>query len=313
MKIGGDQRAETRTVVVVIDLSRILHELSASELARIAKLAGVEARNAEARRGALADHDIETIVEQLSTERLRVISRKHRLHPRGRSRRALVAAFVGREHELRGAEPYRTWLERMETFVHQARPESYLLRVQPPAKEREVREAERRLGIRFPDGFRATLRRFTRQLDYYWFVDDPGEGPPGWRDAPYCGNCSFGLESLQHSSHPVHFSAAERSKPSSMWAWRLVVVGDGSGNGVALDLRGDGRAIWMNHEDSSPPHGARLGNDFIDFMDRFTRIGCLGPEMHQIHPLVGTRGIRKSGTELSRYLKWARTRSTKPR
>lgn len=75
---------------------------------------------------------------------------------------------------------------------------------------------------------------------------------------------------------------------------------------VALDLRTDGRAIWMDHEDSAPPHGARLGRDFVDFMDRFTRIGCLGPELHQIRPLVGSRGIRKSGPSVARYLKWAR-------
>lgn len=298
----------------MINVAAIVRELRPAELKTLAETLGIKAKNAEARRAAIYAHPECTAalaVEHLSVPQLRALHKKLNLPVRGKGRAALVARLAGFEHELVGLnEPYATWLKNMETFLRDVRPDSYVLKFHPPATKKEVLATERWLGIRLPDDFRSTLLEFTRQLDFHWWMDDPMEPPTGWFEPPYCGVCSFGLESLRHLNAPVHFSA-DKKNPANIWAWRLNVIGDGGGNSVTLDLRTDGKAMWLQHDDSSPPHGTRLGASFSDYMDRSTHIGCLGPEPSQVRPLFGARGIRKSGPVVTRYLKWARSYATK--
>lgn len=39
-----------------------------------------------------------------------------------------------------------------------------------------------------------------------------------------------------------------------------------------------GQVVYLCHDDACSVHGRVLGADFVDFITRWSRIGCVGPE-----------------------------------
>jgi hypothetical protein len=59
----------------------------------------------------------------------------------------------------------------------------------------------------------------------------------------------------------------------------IIEVGDGDMIGVDLsDGAAQGQVVYLCHDDACGVHGRVLGTDFVDFITRWSRIGCVGPE-----------------------------------
>lgn len=73
----------------------------------------------------------------------------------------------------------------------------------------------------------------------------------------------------------------------SVWHNKLGLMEVGNGDYIAFDLSvpNDPPVVYLSHDDGEG-HGYILGKNFIDFMNRWTRIGCVGCEDWQLLPFI---------------------------
>ncbi len=63
-----------------------------------------------------------------------------------------------------------------------------------------------------------------------------------------------------------------------VWHGKLAFHDVPSGDQLAFDLNEPSNpVVYLSHDDGEG-HGYRLGNDFIDFVERWSMVGCTGPE-----------------------------------
>ena len=67
----------------------------------------------------------------------------------------------------------------------------------------------------------------------------------------------------------------------------------GNGDCVAIDLR-DGRVKYLSHDDPDDT-GRVLGRNFHHFMDQWSILGCLGPEIWMLEPFLDEDGLNAQG------------------
>ncbi|MNJ41849.1 hypothetical protein D3C77_367910 [compost metagenome] len=72
-----------------------------------------------------------------------------------------------------------------------------------------------------------------------------------------------------------------------VWHNKLGFMEVGNGDYIAFDLLvpNDPPVVYLSHDDGQG-HGFILGHNFIDFMNRWTRIGCVGREGWQMFPFL---------------------------
>lgn len=63
----------------------------------------------------------------------------------------------------------------------------------------------------------------------------------------------------------------------------------GNGHRLAIDPR-DGKVKYLFHDDPAKS-GTVLGGDFCDSMSRWTLLGCIGPDIEQVHPFLSENGL----------------------
>ena len=155
--------------------------------------------------------------------------------------------------------------------------------VEPPADEKEIRAVERRLGFPIPSSFRKVLETFARRVECYWYLTD-GVRPPGSLKYATSCQCGWSLEWL------VEFEEGRKGWVESclpnpngrydrVWHNKFSFMAVANGDHVAIDRarKNSSPVAYLSHDDGEG-HGFKLGSDFIDFMDRWTCLGCPGPE-----------------------------------
>jgi hypothetical protein len=97
------------------------------------------------------------------------------------------------------------------------------------------------------------------------------------------GTCQWDLSQLEELEEVRQRRAKMFSDPEepfdTIWQRQVVVFQtDGYGNLLALDVTPgrDGAVVYLSH-DPDEAHGYQLGRDFLDFMDRWSQVGCAGP------------------------------------
>ncbi len=76
-----------------------------------------------------------------------------------------------------------------------------------------------------------------------------------------------------------------------IWHGKLSFQDVPNGDQLTLDLGGgsDPSVVYLSHE-GDVSLGMRLGRDFIDFVDRWSLLGCVGPEDWQLENFVAPTG-----------------------
>lgn len=165
------------------------------------------------------------------------------------------------------------------------------LEVRPPVTPAECAEIEAALGRPLP----ASLRRFALEeasaIEFGWHLPDDGDQSP-WQGPPW-GGMEFDIFDLPHAEEHRRGWVAQvfpnRDDPyDARWHDALALYSISNGDMIAIDFtepHADPPVVYLSHEGGSG-HGVRLGHTFADFLVRFTRLGCPGPEDWEIEPLL---------------------------
>ncbi|NGZ75726.1 SMI1/KNR4 family protein [Saccharibacillus alkalitolerans] len=183
------------------------------------------------------------------------------------------------------------------------------MRMGAPAAEEQVAEAERRLGAELPAGFRQVLLRCSGEFDFRWFLDEDAELPSPYGDI-FRGELGWSLARLPEIDEGRRNWVKEVfSNPDNeydkVWQNKLAFMEVGNGDYLALDLgEDDGPVVYLSHADGKG-HGFVLGRNFIDFLERGSRIGFVGPEDFQwvIFADSGHGGLNAEGHEAAGFRK----------
>jgi hypothetical protein len=128
----------------------------------------------------------------------------------------------------------------------------------------------------------------------------------------FAGECRWditGLADLQ--AHYRQWLAGCFSDPdddyNKVWHDKLAVLEVGTGDMLGIDLATPGRepVVFLSH-DGSQWHGYRLGQDFEDYIDCLSRLGCVGAEDWQWAPFVEDErsGLLPEGPAGCRWRDW---------
>ena len=164
------------------------------------------------------------------------------------------------------------------------------LKIKPPVKDKDIEKVEKKLGIKIPDSFGRILLEFSSGINFSWFLPDDFNLPQEF-DEIFSGGCSWDIVDLIDLEKNRQGWIKEcfpdpNDDYDNVWHDKLAFLHVPNGDMIGIDLnKSDGPVVYMSHEDSEG-HGNILGRNFIDFIDRWSRLGCPGPEDWQMMPFI---------------------------
>ncbi len=227
----------------------------------------------------------------------------------------------GYEGWLKRARAYRQALLRLEVTCPPAAQSN-------AASEEQARGAELLLGFSLPASFRTALTGFAARFEFRWSLKRVPR--KGWKallkgtrnlapwvevpeqfDTVYSGHCLWNIDSLAALEKTrqvwVEKVFSDPEKPfDRVWQNALLFAEIGNGDFLAVDRSAsDGPVVYVCQE-WSDLHGVRLGSTFLDFIDRWSRIGFVGPEDWQLSCFVPSaeEGIAPDGDAAKQWRAW---------
>ena len=171
------------------------------------------------------------------------------------------------------------------------------------AVEESVIVVEKKIGMRLPDAFRKVVLEFAAGIDFEWRLPDEIKFPDEFRGI-FAGQFTWNLKDIPEINESkdgwVRECFSNEDDPyDKVWHNKLGLMEVGNGDFIAFDLKEYPKKapiVYLSHDDGEG-HGYVLGDDFIDFMGRWTNIGCPGLEDWQMLPFIDstTSGINPYG------------------
>ncbi|KQL43947.1 1,3-beta-glucan synthase regulator [Brevibacillus choshinensis] len=186
------------------------------------------------------------------------------------------------------------WKQRIEIIAHRIREiggDVQEIRMEEPASEEQVAEIERTLGFPLPTSFKKTLVEFSSSFSFRWFVPDDFELPGKFRGI-FGGTPHWGLNLIQEfdgerKGWAENVFTNREDEYDAVWHNKLAFLAVGNGDYIAFDLNGndDPPVVYLSHDDGEG-HGYIIGENFRDFMDKWSRIAFVGAEDWQWIPFT---------------------------
>lgn len=154
--------------------------------------------------------------------------------------------------------------------------------IQERADEEEIKEVEDQLGYRLPKDFRKVIKQFSKKVDMYWRLPHDFHLPDHLQQATW-GGCYWNLAELvdinNNKNELVKFCFSDCGLDDwEKWYDTLAFFQIANGDYLVLDLNDEDVPVrYISHE-LDAMHGWMLANSFIEFLDRWTKIACVGPE-----------------------------------
>jgi len=212
-------------------------------------------------------------------------------------------------------EPYNRWVRCWWSTLEGVKSlgaEASSLLIEFPAEEDEVLAVERALGRKLPASLRRTFREFSSGFEFNWlFYDEDDKVVPSPVERVYSG----GFEKIELN----RLVKAEEERQSwiqavfsdphdpydAVWHNTLLVISVGNGDYIGIDMQSDdGFVTYVSHEGYEALHGKVLANNFLDFMSRWSLLGCVGPEDWQLEVFVDGNGLNPFGEKGRVWRKW---------
>ena len=181
------------------------------------------------------------------------------------------------------------------------------LEIRDPATQSRVEAVERQLGRHLPQTFRRVLTEFSAKVRLAWFLNDKSEGgvPAAFREI-FRGSMEWDLDGLLaiHEQYLHWGDYLGEFEDWTPWRNRLAFLAVGNGDYLTIDLATpDGPVVYFDHE-RDEHHGKVLAPNFLEFVERATRLGCVGPESWQYAAFLGDGGLDPDGANANEWREW---------
>ncbi len=163
--------------------------------------------------------------------------------------------------------------------------------VHPPSTTAPIHEIERELRCELPVGFLCVLVSVSSSISFRWFLPTTFSLPPNLNGI-FSGGLTCDLATLRSAELERRelvkdvFSDPE-DLYDSVWHNKLGFASVPNGDMIAFDLStgSDCSVVYLSHDDSEA-HGYKLADNFMEFVDRWSLLGCPGPEDWQMLPFI---------------------------
>ncbi|RRD60750.1 SMI1/KNR4 family protein [Tannerella forsythia] len=175
------------------------------------------------------------------------------------------------------------WLEKMKELGAHTRE----LIVRPPATEEEIQVAEQQLAYTLPSEFREALLNISSHLEFYWNIYDKDKeivALPKELVEIFSGQLHFGIDLIpvfeESRKSWIDICYPDYNDPyDKIYYNKLAFQEVGNGDYFAIDLEeaSYGKIVYLSH-DGSDLHGYVIANSFTEFLEEYTKLGCVGAE-----------------------------------
>ncbi|WP_182540344.1 SMI1/KNR4 family protein [Fontibacillus panacisegetis] len=174
--------------------------------------------------------------------------------------------------------------------------------IQDPATENQIELVEHHLGIALPNSFKHVLLNFSSDFSFRWFLPDNLELLNKFRGI-FSGRPNWNLHQIIEIDEGrrgwvEHVFPNPEDEYDKVWHNKLAFMEVGNGDYFAFDLseQGEYPIVYLSHDDGEG-HGFIIANNFIDFINNWSRIGFVGTEDWQWMPFVESKqsGINPDG------------------
>ncbi|WP_214796884.1 SMI1/KNR4 family protein [Exiguobacterium sp. s5] len=184
--------------------------------------------------------------------------------------------------------------------------------IEPPTSHKQILQMEERLGVNLPESFKIVLQKFAGQFSFYWSLPEDLVTPHEFTES-VSGNLHWSLEILPRLEEERKewvnqvFSNME-DEYDVIWHNKLAFCEVGNGDYFAFDLidgHDDAPIVYLSHDDGEG-HGYRLANNFIEFIESWSRLGFVGSEDERWLPFTtsSTSGILAEGEAAKLFRTW---------
>jgi hypothetical protein len=206
------------------------------------------------------------------------------------------------------------------------------LEIAPPASWERVATLTGEHGIRLPDDFVEVLTGYSSCVTFHWSLDDgTGEDyvirPPQPYQACTSGGGDWELWNIDtlllwNQRQPLILRRLEqieaedvqnglidpKDPPERIWHNKTFFIHTPNGDYIAFDVnRGTENCpvVYLDHEWGNF-NGARLGLTFVDFMTRWSNLGCPGVESWRMKPFYDPvqNLLMDSGEVVGNWKQW---------
>lgn len=155
------------------------------------------------------------------------------------------------------------------------------------AKEEDILKLEEELGYSLPIEFRQALKEISSHLEFFWDIYIEGKQIlplPSELVEISAGNLHFGIDLIPifeesrkgwvDICYPNYDNLYDKIFHNKL-AFHKVENGDL----LAIDLEKEsyGKVVYLSH-DGSDLHGYVMANSFAEFLEEYTKLGCVGGE-----------------------------------
>ena len=207
---------------------------------------------------------------------------------------------------------YSQWVSRWQAALDACKRKGGEVRelvIMPPASDKAVAEVEAELSVVFPTSFRRVLTDFSAEVAVKWSLPNHTRPSGAFRQIGG-GDCTWSLARMTEIAHWYQewLNVFDINNPyDRVWYGKLAFAEVGNGDNIAFDPEhtDDAPVIYLSH-DGGKGHGHRLGNNFIDFVERHSLLGCPGFEDWRMMPFLpdGTSGLDVYGDNARKWREW---------
>lgn len=215
-------------------------------------------------------------------------------------------------------QPWSVWEQRWKTTlsaIEDRGGEVSNLTIKPSVPIEQITLLEQELEVKLPTSLIRVLTEYSSEVQVSWSLPDEENrlaSLPPELDRIFRGELYWSLDQLGDIERNRRgWQEAVFPNPDDsydfVWHHKLAFMEVGNGDFIAFDLSepDDYPVVYLSH-DAGDGHGYRLGDNFIDFVDRCTLIGCVGPEDWQLMTFIDSprSGIDPHGEYALKWKSW---------